>query len=90
MAIISEALGLAPLGSACAPATSAHRLRVAELIGKLAGEPSTLPRLSDVLTRASFENAITVLQAIGGSTNAIVHLCSYCRSGQRFGIGSGL
>lgn len=72
MACLTEALGIAPLGSACPPANGGQRLRVAELTGKLAAGP--LLRPSEVLTRASFENAITVLQTIGGSTNAIVHL----------------
>ena len=72
MAIITEALGMAPLGTACAPANSSARLRIAELIGTLAAD--TLPKPSEILTMESFENAITVLQAIGGSTNAIVHV----------------
>lgn len=72
MAILTEALGIAPLGSACAPANGGQRLRIAELTGKLAAGP--LLRPSEVLTRKSFENAVAVLQAIGGSTNAVVHL----------------
>ena len=72
MACITEALGLAPLGSACPPANSSQRLRVAELTGKLA--TTSPPRPSEILTRKSFENAITVLQSMGGSTNAVVHL----------------
>jgi dihydroxy-acid dehydratase len=72
MACLSEALGIAPLGSACAPANSSQRLRVGELIGKLAA--TSLPRPSEILTKKSFENAITLLQALGGSTNAVVHL----------------
>lgn len=72
MACITEALGMSPLGSACPPANGSQRLRVAELTGKLAVTSPKRP--SEVLTRKSFENAITVLQAIGGSTNAVVHL----------------
>lgn len=72
MACITEALGIAPLGSACPPANGSQRLRVAELTGKLAAKP--LLRPTEIITRKSFENAITVLQAIGGSTNAVVHL----------------
>ncbi|BEJ13127.1 hypothetical protein CspHIS471_0303010 [Cutaneotrichosporon sp. HIS471] len=72
MACITEALGIAPLGSACPPANGSQRLRVAEMTGKLAAKG--IPRPSEILSRKSFENAITVLQAIGGSTNAIVHL----------------
>lgn len=63
---------MSPLGSACPPANGSQRLRVAELTGKLAVTSPRRP--SEVLTRKSFENAITVLQAIGGSTNAVVHL----------------
>ena len=73
MACISEVLGLAPLGSSTAPANSSARLRVAELTGKLATSPN-LPRPSEILTKKSFENAIALLQALGGSTNAVVHL----------------
>ena len=72
MACIAEALGMAPLGSACPPANGSQRLRVAEQIGKLAA--TSPPPPSKILTRKSFENAITVLQAMGGSTNAVVHL----------------
>ncbi len=72
MACITEALGMAPLGSACPPANGSQRLRIAELTGKLA--VTTPMRPSQVLCRKSFENAIMVLQAIGGSTNAVVHL----------------
>ena len=63
---------MAPLGSATPPANGSQRLRVAELTGKLA--TSSPPRPSEILTRHSFENAITVLQAMGGSTNAVVHI----------------
>ncbi|KAB2577502.1 putative dehydratase IlvD1 [Lasiodiplodia theobromae] len=79
MACITAALGLMPLRGATAPAVSAARLRIAEETGKNAVFAATnkdrLPLLpTDVLTRESFLNAITVLQAIGGSTNAVVHL----------------
>jgi dihydroxy-acid dehydratase len=72
MACLTEALGIAPLGSATAPANLGQRLRIAEMTGKLAAGP--LPRPSEIFTRKAFENAITLLQALGGSTNAIVHL----------------
>ncbi|KAI0178782.1 dihydroxy-acid and 6-phosphogluconate dehydratase [Hypoxylon sp. FL1284] len=77
MACILVALGLMPFKGATAPAVSAARLRVAEETGTTAvrmiaaGEQL---RPQALLTRESFLNAITVLQAIGGSTNAIVHL----------------
>ena len=77
MACIVASMGLMPLRGASAPAVSSARLRVAEETGRnavaaaLAKESS---RPQTVLTKESFLNAITVLQAIGGSTNAIVHL----------------
>lgn len=73
MACITEVLGIAPLGSATAPANSGQRLRIGEITGKLATS-GNLPRPSQILTRKAFENAITLLQALGGSTNAVVHL----------------
>ncbi|MFC6736785.1 dihydroxy-acid dehydratase, partial [Halolamina salina] len=75
MASISEALGLAPLGSASPPAESEGRTRVAERAGELALDAVENDRKpSDILTRASFENAIAVQVAMGGSTNAVLHL----------------
>ncbi|KAK0638358.1 6-deoxy-6-sulfo-D-gluconate dehydratase [Lasiodiplodia hormozganensis] len=77
MACLLAALGLMPLKGATAPAVSAARLRIAEETGahavRLATSNAHL-RPQTLLTRSSFLNAITVLQAIGGSTNAIVHL----------------
>lgn len=75
MACITAALGLMPLRGASAPAVSATRLRVAEETGKNAVSAVTdQHRPQEILTKESFLNAITVLQAIGGSTNAVVHL----------------
>jgi dihydroxy-acid dehydratase len=75
MACILVALGLMPFKAASAPAVSSSRLRIAEETGKIAviaAQKQIKPQ--DVLSRNSFINAITVLQAIGGSSNAIVHL----------------
>ncbi len=75
MASISEALGLAPLGSASAPAEDDERYEVAERAGELvldAVENDRRP--SDILSRKSFENAIALQTAIGGSTNGVLHL----------------
>src|SRR5271170_6258217 len=78
MACITAALGLIPLrGGATAAAVSSTRLRIAEETGALAvkiatGKPTQ--GLQSILSRESFINAIIVLQAIGGSTNAVVHL----------------
>ncbi|SMR46178.1 unnamed protein product [Zymoseptoria tritici ST99CH_1E4] len=77
MACIVAALGLMPLTGASAPAVSSARLRVAEQTGAAAVLLTTThSRLKPqtLLTRSSFLNAITVLQAIGGSTNAVIHL----------------
>ncbi|KAM0698912.1 hypothetical protein Q7P36_000956 [Cladosporium allicinum] len=75
MACILAALGLMPLKGASAAAVSATRIRIAEETGGIAvrcAEKQIKPQ--DILSRESFINAITVLQAIGGSTNAVVHL----------------
>src|SRR3984957_16400136 len=76
MACIVEALGLALPMSATAPATHADRRRIAEASGRRAAEmaKSGAPRPSDLITEASVRNAMIVLQAIGGSTNGLIHL----------------
>ncbi|WP_439027183.1 dihydroxy-acid dehydratase [Haloarchaeobius sp. DT45] len=75
MASISEALGMAPLGSASPPAEDEERYEVARRAGELALEVVNEDRRpSDILSKASFENAIALQVAIGGSTNAVLHL----------------
>jgi dihydroxy-acid dehydratase len=75
MASIAEALGMALPGSAAIPAVHADRLRAAEASGRRAVELTKAPlRPSQIITGKSVENAVRVLLAIGGSTNAIVHL----------------
>jgi dihydroxy-acid dehydratase len=75
MACITAALGLMPLRGASAPAVSSARLRIAEETGANAVAVAKAKRTpQEMLTKESFLNAITVLQAIGGSTNAVVHL----------------
>jgi len=75
MASISEALGMAPLGSASPPAEDAERYAVAERAGELVMDCIANDRRpSDILTRESFENAIALQTAMGGSTNAVLHL----------------
>ena len=75
MAAIVEALGLQPTGGAAIPAVDSRRLAMAHLAGRrivdMVDEGLTM---SKVMTRESFENAIIVNAALGGSTNAIVHL----------------
>jgi len=75
MAAIAEALGMALPGTAAIPAVHADRLRAAEASGARAVALARAPiRPSQVITESSVENALRVLLAIGGSTNAIVHL----------------
>ena len=75
MASISEALGLAPLGSASAPAEDHERYAIARRAGELAVEVVEADRRpSDILSKKSFENAIALQTAIGGSTNGVLHL----------------
>ncbi len=78
MACLAEALGMALPGSATIPATHADRLRCAEQSGAAAvaaiREGGRTP--ADILTPAAFRNAQIVLQAIGGSTNGLVHLAA--------------
>jgi dihydroxy-acid dehydratase len=75
MASIAEALGFSPLGSASPPAENEQRYEVARRAGELAVEVvRERRRPSDFLTKDSFENAIALQVAIGGSTNAVLHL----------------
>ncbi|MHC3437375.1 dihydroxy-acid dehydratase [Natrialbaceae archaeon A-gly3] len=75
MSSISEALGFAPLGSASPPAEDESRYEVARESGELAVEAVEAGRRpSDFLSRKSFENAIALQVAVGGSTNAVLHL----------------
>ncbi|KAE8551997.1 hypothetical protein EYB25_005888 [Talaromyces marneffei] len=75
MACLTAALGMMPLKGASAPAVSSARLRIAEETGSNAVAVAAAKRTpQEILSEESFLNAITVLQAIGGSTNAIVHL----------------
>ena len=78
MACLAETLGLALAGSASIPAVHADRLRIAELTGRRAVDMARAgtPRPTELLTKAAFSNAIVVLQAIGGSTNALIHLAA--------------
>jgi dihydroxy-acid dehydratase len=75
MASISEALGMMLPGTAAIPAVHADRLRAAEATGAAAVQLARSPiRPSAIVTAESVENALRVLLAIGGSTNAILHL----------------
>ncbi|MDB5957883.1 IlvD/Edd family dehydratase [Ramlibacter sp.] len=75
MACIAEALGMTVPGCASPPAVTSARMRVAEHTGTVAVQMAKSGLTIDkILTEKAFENAMRVLLAIGGSTNAIVHL----------------
>ncbi|WP_377507307.1 dihydroxy-acid dehydratase [Octadecabacter sp. R77987] len=75
MACIAETLGMSLPGTAAIPAVHADRLRAAEASGRAAANMIDQPiRPSEVITEKSVENALRMLLALGGSTNAIVHL----------------
>src|SRR5262249_23472553 len=75
MACIAEALGLILPGTAAIPAVHADRLRAAEATGAAAVRLARSDRSPDkIVTAKSVENALRVLLALGGSTNAVIHL----------------
>ncbi len=80
MASITEALGMSLPGTAAIPAVHADRLRAGEETGKRAVEligSELTPRR--IITPASVENAMRLLLAVGGSTNAVIHLTAVAR-----------
>ena len=75
MASMAEALGMALSGNAAIPAVDSRRRMMAQLTGRrIVQMVKDDLKPSDVLTRAAFENAIRCNGAIGGSTNAVIHL----------------
>jgi dihydroxy-acid dehydratase len=77
---LAEALGMSLPGSAAVPAPHRDRARIAYLTGRRIVEMVEDDlKPSDILTRAAFENAIVVNSAIGGSTNAPVHVNAIAR-----------
>jgi len=76
MASMAEALGMALPGNAAIPAADSRRMAMAEMAGRRAVEMATAggPKPSQILTAPAFDNAIRTLMAIGGSTNAVIHL----------------
>src|SRR6056297_1045121 len=75
MASLVEAMGMSLPTNAALPAVDARRMALAQLTGKRIVEMVDEDlRLSKVMTRESFENAILANAAVGGSTNAVVHL----------------
>jgi L-arabonate dehydrase len=75
MGILAEALGMSLPGAAAIPGPDARRLAMAEECGRrIVAMVAEDLRPSKILTRQAFENAVAVQMAIGGSTNAVVHL----------------
>ncbi|WP_447778290.1 dihydroxy-acid dehydratase [Variovorax boronicumulans] len=75
MAAVAEALGMSLPGTAAIPAAHSDRLRAAEATGRQAVELAANPIMpSQIITEQSLENALRILLAIGGSTNALIHL----------------
>src|SRR5215213_682130 len=88
MSIMAEALGMTIPGLAGTPAPDSRLLEGAHESGRLAVELVHQGRtISQVISQASFHNAIVTLAAIGGSTNAVVHLLAIAG---RLGIDLGL
>ena len=81
MAAAAEALGMSLPGAASPPAVDYRREVLARESGIRAAELlfQDGPRPRDILTRAAFENAITVVMALAGSTNAVLHLLAIAR-----------
>jgi L-arabonate dehydrase len=78
MACMTESLGLTLPGGAAIPAVDSRRRHLAEAAGRQIVDLVEVDlKPSDILTREAFENAIRVLHAISGSTNAILHLIAY-------------
>ncbi|OLC34833.1 MAG: dihydroxy-acid dehydratase [Candidatus Rokubacteria bacterium 13_1_40CM_4_69_5] len=76
MASMAEALGMTLPGNAAIPAPDSRRLALAELSGRRAVAMALAggPKPSEIMTAKAFDNAIRTDMAIGGSTNAIIHL----------------
>ncbi|MQT14149.1 IlvD/Edd family dehydratase [Segnochrobactrum spirostomi] len=84
MASMAEALGIAMPDNAAIPAVDSRRQILAQEAGRrIVGMVRDDVRMSRILTREAFENAIRVNGAIGGSTNAVIHLIAVAR---RLGI----
>jgi dihydroxy-acid dehydratase len=80
MASLMDAMGIALPYNSTAPAVDARRRRIAHESGRLIVQMARDDvRLSTILTRTAFENGIRVLGAIGGSTNAVLHLLALAR-----------
>ena len=76
MGMVSEALGLAPIGSSTVPAVFSERAPLLRKAGKalMAAVMGDAPLPRDIVTRQALENACAVVSATGGSTNAALHI----------------
>lgn len=83
MASVAEAIGMSLPGSASAPAVDSRRdddaIDAGEAVVNLIAKGITT---RDIMTRKAFENAIAVVMALGGSTNAVLHLLAIAREAQ--------
>ena len=80
MASMVEALGIGMPGNAAFPAVDARRNLIARMAGRrIVDLVKQNVKISDILTRKAFENAIRTNAAIGGSTNAVVHLLAIAK-----------
>ena len=80
MAIVCECLGIAALGSGSVPATDPAKAGVARLAGEMAVRLAARGiRPRSIITRKAIENAIAVVAATGGSTNAVLHLMAIAK-----------
>ncbi|MEU2787275.1 IlvD/Edd family dehydratase, partial [Streptomyces sp. NPDC007110] len=88
MACMAEALGMQLPGSAAWPAVDSRRMETAQAAGqRIVAMVEEELRPSRILTRAAFENAVRVNAAIGGSTNAVIHLTAIAgRVGVELGL----
>jgi dihydroxy-acid dehydratase len=80
MANLTEAMGLCLPNAASAPATSSERIRLAEETGRVAAGLAANggKTVRELLTAPVLRNALVALQAMGGSTNAVVHMAAIC------------
>jgi dihydroxy-acid dehydratase len=80
MAMAFEVLGISPMGSSMVPAEDGRKAQVAVEVGELVLDVLERGlRPSDVITKASLENAIAAVATSGGSTNAVLHLLAIAR-----------
>src|SRR5260370_4961896 len=80
MAAMTEVLGLTIPGASSIPAVDSAHARMATASGRLIVEMVWQDlKINDLMTKAAFANAVTTLMAIGGSTNAVIHLVAMAR-----------